>query len=275
MEDSTIYCKDHLVSGEEYRLEKWKHYDILKTEPVPENLSAYYKSEDYISHTDASKSFTDKIYNTVKAYMLQKKVGWILKEKSKGKLLDIGAGTGDFLNAASRYYEVNGVEPSEIARENAKRKNLELHSTLSEISDTYDVISMWHVLEHVPDLDHQIEEFHRLLKDDGILVIAVPNFKSKDAEIYKEHWAAFDVPRHLWHFSKIGIQTLFLENGFQLYNSTGLKFDSFYVSMLSERHRSGKQKLISAFKNGLKSNLTAANTGEYSSMVYFFKKSSN
>ena len=275
MEDSTIYCKDHLVSGEEYRLEKWKHYDILKTEPVPENLSAYYKSEDYISHTDASKSFTDKLYNTVKAYMLQKKVGWILKEKSKGKLLDIGAGTGDFLNAASRYYEVNGVEPSEIARENAKRKNLELHSTLSEISDTYDVISMWHVLEHVPDLDHQIEEFHRLLKDDGILVIAVPNFKSKDAEIYKEHWAAFDVPRHLWHFSKIGIQTLFLENGFQLYNSNGLKFDSFYVSMLSEKNRSGKQKLFSAFKNGLKSNLAAATTGEYSSLVYFFKKSSN
>ena len=275
MEDSTIYCKDHLVSGEEYRLEKWKHYDILKTEPVPENLSAYYKSEDYISHTDASKSFTDKLYNIVKAYMLQKKVGWIIKEKSKGKLLDIGAGTGDFLNAASRYFEVNGVEPSEIARENAKKKDLNLKSNLSEISDTYDVISMWHVLEHVPDLDHQIEEFHRLLKDDGILVIAVPNYKSKDAEIYKEHWAAFDVPRHLWHFSKIGIQTLFLENGFKLYNATGLKFDSFYVSMLSEKHRSGKQKLFSAFNNGLKSNLAAANTGEYSSMVYFFKKSSN
>ncbi|UAB86378.1 class I SAM-dependent methyltransferase [Zunongwangia sp. SCSIO 43204] len=269
-----MYCKDHLVSGEEYRLEKWKHYDILKTQPVPENLSAYYKSEDYISHTDASKSFIDKLYNIVKAYMLQKKVGWILKDKSKGKLLDIGAGTGDFLIAASRYYEVNGIEPSEIARKNAQNKNLELKSSLSEISDTYDVISMWHVLEHVPNLNHQIEEFHRLLKDDGILVIAVPNFKSKDADIYKEHWAAFDVPRHLWHFSKIGIQTLFLENGFKLYNATGLKFDSFYVSMLSEKHRSGKQKLLSAFRNGLKSNLAAANTGEYSSMVYFFKKSS-
>ena len=275
MEDSTIYCKDYLVSGEEYRLEKWKHYDILKTQPVPENLAAYYKSEDYISHTDSSKSFTDKLYNIVKAYMLQKKVGWILKEKSSGKLLDIGAGTGDFLNAASRYFEVNGVEPSEIARANAKKKNLDLKSDLSEISDTYDVISMWHVLEHVPNLNHQIEEFHRLLKDDGILVIAVPNYKSKDAEIYKEHWAAFDVPRHLWHFSKTGIQTLFLENGFQLYNSTGLKFDSYYVSMLSEKHRAGKQNLLAAFKNGLKSNLAAANTGEYSSMVYFFKKSPN
>ena len=272
MEDRIFYCKDYLVSGEEYRLEKWKHYDILKTEPVPNNLSAYYESEDYISHTDASKSFTDKIYNIVKAYMLQKKVGWILKEKSAGKLLDIGSGTGDFLNAASRYFKVDGVEPSEVAREKAEKKNLQLKKELSEISDQYDGITMWHVLEHVPNLDHQIEEFHRLLNDDGILVIAVPNFKSKDAEIYKEHWAAYDVPRHLWHFSKKGIQALFLENGFQLFNSTGLKFDSFYVSMLSEKHRSGQQNLFSAFLNGLKSNLAGANTGEYSSMVYFFKK---
>lgn len=274
MEDSTIYCKDYLVSGEEYHLKKWKHYDILKTEPIPANLSAYYKSEDYISHTDASKSFTDKLYKNVKAYMLQKKVGWILKQKSAGKLLDIGAGTGDFLNAASRYFKVDGVEPNHVARENAQKKNLQLKEELSEISDKYDVITMWHVLEHVPNLEQQFEEFNRLLKNDGILVIAVPNYKSKDAKMYKEYWAAYDVPRHIWHFSKEGIKALFLENGFRLLHSTGLKFDSFYVSMLSEKHKSGKQNLFSAFINGLKSNLAAANTGEYSSMVYFFKKSS-
>ena len=272
MEDPKFYCKDYLVSGETYRLERWKHYDILKTEPVPEILSAYYKSENYISHTDASKSFTEKLYTIVKSYMLQKKVGWILKHKSAGKLLDIGAGTGDFLNAASRYFRIDGVEPSELAREKAQKKNLKLKSELSEISDQYDVITMWHVLEHVPNLEQQFEEFHRLLNDDGILVIAVPNYKSKDAEIYKEYWAAYDVPRHLWHFSKKGIQTLFFENGFQLFNSNGLKFDSFYVSMLSEKYRAARQLLFKAFKNGLKSNWSAARTGEYSSMVYFFKK---
>ena len=133
---------------------------------------------------------------------------------------------------------------------------------------------MWHVLEHVPNLEQQFKEFHRLLNDDGLLVIAVPNYKSKDADIYKEYWAAYDVPRHLWHFSKKGIQTLFFENGFQLFHSKGLKFDSFYVSMLSENHRADKQNLFKAFKNGLKSNLSAAQSGEYSSMVYFFKKTS-
>tara|TARA_B100000686_G_scaffold272467_1_gene289618 strand:- start:191 stop:1018 length:828 start_codon:yes stop_codon:yes gene_type:complete len=274
VEDPTFYCKDYLVSGETYRLERWKHYDILKTEPVPENLSAYYKSESYISHTDASKSFTEKLYNIVKTYMLQKKVGWILKEKSAGKLLDIGAGTGDFLKAASRYFKVEGVEPSKVAREKAQKKHLRLKKKLSEISDKYNIITMWHVLEHVPNLEQQFKEFHRLLNDDGLLVIAVPNYKSKDADIYKEYWAAYDVPRHLWHFSKKGIQTLFFENGFQLFHSKGLKFDSFYVSMLSENHRADKQNLFKAFKNGLKSNLSAARSGEYSSMVYFFKKTS-
>ncbi|WBL22382.1 class I SAM-dependent methyltransferase [Zunongwangia sp. HRR-M8] len=272
MKQPDFYCKDYLVSGEEYHLEKWKHYDILKTSPVPENLSTYYQSEDYISHTDASKSFTDKLYNMVKSYMLQKKVGWIIKQKKEGKLLDIGAGTGDFLNAASRYFEVDGVEPNAIAIKNAALKNLELKNDLVEISDQYDIITMWHVLEHVPNLEHQFKEFNRLLKDDGILVIAVPNFKSKDAEIYKKFWAAYDVPRHLWHFSKSGIQKLFFENGYDLIHSNGLIFDSFYVSLLSEKHKTGKQNLISAFFNGLKSNLSAASTGEYSSMVYFFKK---
>ncbi|WP_417884616.1 class I SAM-dependent methyltransferase [Zunongwangia sp.] len=273
MEQSEFICKDHLVSGEKYRLEKLPNYDILKTSPVPEDLDRYYKSEEYISHTDSAETLTDKIYKSVKTYMLQKKVGWLLKEKAEGSLLDIGAGTGDFLKAASRYYKTEGVEPNKKARAKSLEKGKQLYADTSEIlNQQFSIISMWHVLEHVPDLENQFLEFNRLLEKDGMLVIAVPNYKSKDANVYKEDWAAYDVPRHIWHFSKKGIEQLFSDNGYKLIKTEGLKFDSFYVSLLSEKHKTKKVHLIKAFWNGLSSNISALNTGEYSSMVYFFKK---
>lgn len=270
-----LKCKDHLVSGEEFQLEMRNDFEILETHPKPENLSAYYESEDYISHTDSKKSITDKVYRAVKNYMLLEKLKWISQVSNGNKILDIGAGTGDFLSAAKKKnFEVGGIEPNEQARKLAFQKGIELQKELAYFKDnSFDVITMWHVFEHIPDLEFQLKEMHRLLKPNGLVVIAVPNFKSFDAEYYKEFWAAYDVPRHLWHFSQNGISELFKSYNFEKLQTKPLLFDSFYVSLLSEKHKTGKGNFIKAFNIGLKSNLKAKTTSEYSSLVYFFQKS--
>ena len=270
-----LTCKDHLVSGEEFQLQKRSDFEILETIPKPENLSAYYESENYISHTDSSKTLTDKIYQAVKNFMLLQKLKWINKVAKGNNLLDIGAGTGDFLQTAKRKkWNVEGIEPNAQARKLAAEKGIKLQQELSYFEDSsFDVISMWHVLEHVPNFDFQVKELYRLLKPNGVAVIAVPNFKSFDADYYKEFWAAYDVPRHLWHFSQDGITGLFKRHNFEKLKTKPLVFDSFYVSLLSEKNKTGKSNMIKAFKTGLESNLRAQSTSEYSSLVYFFKKS--
>lgn len=270
-----LKCKDHLVSGEEFRLEMRSDFEILETVPKPKNLSVYYESENYISHTDSKKSITDKLYRGVKNYMLSEKLKWISEIAIGNSILDIGAGTGDFLLAAKRKsYEVSGVEPNPGARKLALEKGIELQEELSYFKkNSFDVISMWHVLEHVPDLEFQVEELYRLLKPNGVAIVAVPNFKSYDAEYYKEFWAAYDVPRHLWHFSQNGISELFKSYKFEKLQTKPLLFDSFYVSLLSEKHKTGDSNFLKALNCGLKSNLKAKSSSEYSSLVYFFLKS--
>ncbi len=207
--------------------------------------------------------------------MLQKKLKWINKKMpSKGMLLDIGGGTGDFLLEAKKDgWKIQGVEPSETARAHANSKGVDLIPNTENLrSNSFDVITMWHVLEHVYDLKAQIIELEHLLKKGGLLVIAVPNFKSYDAEYYKEFWAAYDVPRHLWHFSRRSFKTIFSGTGFTQTDSKPLPFDSFYVSFLSEKYRSGKTKILNPLWVGLKSNIKARSTSEYSSITYFFRK---
>lgn len=273
-----LVCKDHTVSGRFFELRKDEDFDLLATFPRPEKdkLPEYYKSEKYISHTDSKSTFFDKIYHWVKSYMLQKKIGWIENEKvGKGELLDIGAGTGDFLlEAKNRGWKVFGAEPNSSARELATKKGLDLMQDTSEFnSGKFDVITLWHVLEHVPDLEEQITELKRLLKKDGLLVVAVPNFKSYDAQVYGQNWAAYDVPRHLYHFSQTSIKKIFDEFSFKLVSKKALPFDSFYVSLLSEKNMNGKSNPLKSGFTGLLSNLKAKSSGEYSSLVYFLKNS--
>ncbi|MFD2517369.1 class I SAM-dependent methyltransferase [Salinimicrobium flavum] len=273
-----LICKDHTVSGRFFELKKDEDLDLLVTHPRPEieKLPEYYKSENYISHTDSKKTFFDKIYHLIRSYMLRKKLSWIKKaKKEKGNLLDIGAGTGDFLKEAKEQdWKISGVEPNTGAREIAYKKGVHLKADTSSFpSDHFDVITMWHVLEHVPDLDIQIAELDRLLKRDGLLVIAVPNYNSYDAILYKEFWAAYDVPRHLYHFSRHSIRKVFRKFSFKVCSEKGLPFDAFYVSLLSEKNRYGKSHPLKAFFNGLRSNLEARWTKEYSSIAYFIKKS--
>ncbi|RTY97382.1 class I SAM-dependent methyltransferase, partial [Flavobacterium bomense] len=194
-----------------------------------------------------------------------------------GRILDIGAGTGDFLSVAKNAgWETIGVEPSDRAKAIAKSKGVSFVEETSELdSHSFDVISMWHVLEHVPDLDKQIKELKRLLKPTGTLIIAVPNFKSFDAKHYGKFWAAFDVPIHFWHFSKTAIKILFEKEEMILEKVLPMKFDSFYVSLLSEKYKSGKMNFMKAFFTGLQSNWKAKKDFEYSSHIYILKNKRN
>jgi len=272
-EGSSLVFKDHLVTKESFQINSYGN-GILRTEPVPENLEKYYESDKYISHRDSSQSFQDRIYQLVKSYMLSKKAKWIRSEIKQGSILDFGAGTGDFLNRMkSFFWNVEGVEPNEIARDLAILKGLNLKTSFKELDGkSYDVISLWHVLEHLPDFENKLEKFHELLNPGGILIIAVPNYNSYDANYYKEDWAAWDVPRHLWHFSRNGLKNILNEKGFLLMKEKPLKFDSFYVSLLSEQNRSGRSNPLNAILRGAVSNYKAKNTKEYSSIAYFFQK---
>ena len=269
-----LVCKDHLVSGEEFEILPAEN-GILKTHPFPEDLAKYYESEDYISHSDSANGLQDKIYQQVKTYMLSQKAKWIRKYLKQGDILDFGAGTGEFLNKMKSFnWNGEGVEPNTSARKLGISKGLNLKSELSEVEKKrFDVISLWHVLEHLPDLENKIQEFYELLDETGILIIAVPNHNSYDAKFYKENWAAWDVPRHLWHFSRNGLKAKLQNFNLELVEERPLKFDSYYVSLLSEKDSGSSFNPINAFYRGWISNLKAQRSGEYSSIAYFFKKS--
>lgn len=273
-----LKTKDFSISGEEFELLHDKESDMLVTSPQPENLDSYYESEVYISHTDASKSFIDKIYQAIKKFSLGKKENLIANQVGTHKtLLDVGAGTGDFLVTAKKSgWIINGVEPNSDARILAREKGVYLIENIESLKDEkYAVITLWHVLEHLPDLDSQIQKIISHLEDEGSLIIAVPNFKSKDAEYYKEFWAAYDVPRHLWHFSKSAIEKLFSKHKLHIVETRPMIFDAFYVSLLSEKYKSGKSGILvlcKAFIRGLWSNISAWKTKEYSSIIYILKR---
>lgn len=273
--DPFLHTKDYFYSNEDFTLLYDTKLDMLVTEPVPKHLENYYHSEHYISHSDSAVSFIDKIYLLVKRFSLQRKIKLINSlHPEKGALLDIGAGTGDFLiNSKNSNWSVTGIEPNSHARKKAETKGISLYTTTTQIPNKeYDVITLWHVLEHLPDLDKQIETISSLLKDKGTLIIAVPNYKSYDAKYYRHHWAAYDVPRHLWHFSRKSITALFKPYHLDLMKTKPMLFDSFYVALLSEKYKNGKTNYVKAFYHGLLSNLKGLHTKEYSSHIYILKK---
>ena len=275
-----LTVKDHSVSKETFKLYHDKEIDLVYTHPQPseQNLPSYYESEDYISHTDGKRSLFEKVYHFIKSIALKNKLNLINSlQTSKGTLLDIGAGTGEFLSVAKNdSWKCVGVEPNKKAKDIALKKGVAFVENTSDLDDaSIDVITMWHVLEHVPDVEKQIVELKRLLKPEGTILIAVPNFNSFDAKYYGAFWAAYDVPRHLWHFSKTAIQSLFKKEGLQLIKVLPMKFDSFYVSLLSEKYKSGRMNFLKAFFIGLKSNWVGNQKMEYSSHIYVIKNDKN
>lgn len=273
-----LTLSDYSVSQETFDLYHDETLDMLITFPQPslENLGKYYKDENYISHTDSKRSLFEKMYHFMKGIALKNKLDLInLLQPEKGRILDIGAGTGEFLLVAQKNnWQIAGIEPNESAKLMARNKGISFVNQTAELeSSSFDVITMWHVLEHVPDLDKQIKELKRLLKPAGTLIIAVPNFKSFDAKHYGKFWAAYDVPIHFWHFSKKAIKLLFEKQEMKLEKMLPMKFDSFYVSLLSEKYKTGKMNFIKAFCVGLQSNWKAKKSFEYSSLIYILKNS--
>ncbi|SRX52604.1 bifunctional 2-polyprenyl-6-hydroxyphenol methylase/3-demethylubiquinol 3-O-methyltransferase UbiG [Aequorivita sp. CIP111184] len=275
-EKKYLSVKDYLVSEESFDLIYDSELDLLKTFPQPniEALPKYYESQNYISHTDEKRGLFSSMYQLVKKWSLQKKTKLILSQNNGiGSLLDVGAGTGDFLKIAKESgWQVQGMEPNKNAVKLASEKGIELKPSLNDFKGKqFDVITLWHVLEHIPNLEETIIELSKLVKPNGTLIIAVPNFKSFDAKHYGKFWAAFDVPRHLWHFSKESIQKLFSEN-FEIEKIEPMIFDSFYVSLLSEKYKTGNKFSLKAIWFGLISNLKAKTSKEYSSHIYCFRK---
>ena len=271
--------KDYSVSGEEFELKYNQELELLETFPQPseENLASYYNSEDYISHTDSKRNLFEKAYHLVRKYALNQKLKLInsLVFDSKN-LLDVGCGTGDFLYTALQdNWTVSGIEPNLEARNIANNKTNNSVFKIEQLNKfsphSFDVITLWHVFEHLPKLDAHINVFKKLLTQNGKLIIAVPNYKSYDAVHYKTFWAAYDVPRHLWHFSQDSIKNLFNKVDMEILNVHPMKFDAFYVSLLSEKHKNGKLNFFKSFWIGFKSNLKAKRTKEYSSLIYVLK----
>ena len=273
-----LKLKDYFLTQEDFEIFECDNCKLLFTMPRPDKsvIGKYYKSEDYLSHNEHKKGLVPWIYNRVKRVNIRNKYNIACRNLNKPHILDFGCGVGDFLNyAKQKGCEISGCDMSEDARIWASMKLGKSIVTPEEIFElphsTFDVITMWHVLEHIDDLRLQTEQLHRLLKDDGHLVIAVPNYKSFDAEYYKDKWAAYDVPRHLNHFHKESLQNVFA-GSFELEKIYPLKWDAFYISMMSENYIGKGNSFIKGLHTGWKSNRKARKTKEYSSLVYVFHK---
>ncbi len=277
-----LQARDYTVSNKLFSIAECNACSLRFTQDVPDAAAIvpYYKSSNYISHTNTSKGLINRLYQSVRKRTLKQKRNLIEQTTGKrnGNFLDVGSGTGAFVNEMKhRGWQVTGLEPDADARIVAKKLyNIELKemNMFSQLPvNSFDVITLWHVMEHVHDLSAYVQQLKNLLKEEGRLFIAVPNYTSKDAEIYGEYWAAYDVPRHLYHFSPRSVQALMEKHGLRLLQHKPMWFDSFYISMLSSKYKKGNTNLIAAFWNGLRSNLKAIkDVKKCSSVIYIIGK---
>lgn len=281
---SFLSCKDFSVTKETFQLVQCESCCLVITTPQPDEseLEKYYISPNYISHTNKLSNLTDLLYKTSRHLTLRWKYNLIRKHSITSKtpleILDFGCGTGDFLKLCKQYHhKTTGVEPSLVARSAAIRNtNACIVSKITEVAHpSFDVITLWHVLEHVTKLDETMEKLKDKLKNDGTLFIAVPNLKSLDAKKYKDDWAAYDVPRHLWHFTQGPMETLLHKHNLKLISIIPMLLDAYYVSLLSEQYKNGKNFLSNfsrALVQGWMSNREAKKTKAYSSLIYIASK---
>lgn len=275
-------CKDHSISKEIFRLWQCKTCTHRFTFPVPAEaeIGRYYDAEHYISHSDTSEGIISKLYKTARKFTLSEKRRFVQRQTglASGKLLEVGTGTGAFLNEMETSgWQTTGLEPDFNARQKAmKLYKLPVHepSQLFELSaKSFDAITLWHVLEHVYDLPGYLRQFGKLLNSSGLLFIAVPNYTSHDAEHYKAFWAAYDVPRHLHHFSPASMQSLANQFGFVIVKRKAMWLDAYYIALLSEQYRHGRNRFLPAFYHGTVSVLHAIfNRARCSSVIYVLKK---
>lgn len=276
---NVLDTRDHSVTQENFKIVSCRSCNLHRTYPIPNenDIGLYYASSNYISHHDHSTNAVDYIYLKIRTLALKWKVKLIRRRTDGDRLLDYGCGTGEFLKYCSSVgYITTGFEPTEIARTIASVKNsVKIIAHPKAISGTFDVITLWHVLEHVHQLNEAIARLSNLLASSGTLFIAVPNHAAWDAQHYKEYWAAYDTPRHLWHFDKTSMNELLKKHALKITEVIPMKLDSYYVSLLSERYRSNyKSNILAMIKGafyGFRSNLKASSSGEYSSLIYVVK----
>ncbi len=275
-------AKDYTVSKENFSIWHCQSCTLRFTQDVPaqHNIGPYYKSDSYISHSDTKKGFINTLYHAVRKRTLLQKKNLVVTQTGieKGKILDIGCGTGAFLHTMQNAgWQITGLEPDDTARKKAQELyNLQPASpeklfALEPLS--FNAITMWHVLEHVHELHDYIKQLEKLIVPAGKIIIAVPNYTSNDATVYKEYWAAYDVPRHLYHFSPAAMRQLLEQYNLTVKKIKPMWFDSFYVCMLSEQYKNGKGNIIKAFWNGFVSNCKAiVNKERCSSLIYIIEK---
>lgn len=273
-----LWLKDEFLTKEDFHICECLNCGLLYTMPRPskEKIGAYYKSDEYYSHQENKKGFVPRLYEAIKKINLKHKFRLASRDLPVGKLLDIGCGVGDFLHVAeNRGWQCTGVEPSEEAREIARQRikgDLLYSEDLEQLPDqSFDLITMWHVLEHVDDLKWQVAQLQRLIKPEGRIVIAVPNYRSYDGRFYNAYWAAYDVPRHLNHFNKTVITKIFKTSGLSLVCMDKLVWDAYYISFMSEQYKHHFMPLVRGVFRGLVSNAKARRSGEWSSLVYVFR----
>lgn len=264
---------DYTTTREVFTIQKCNHCSLLITNPRPDknSIGKYYQSDQYISHTGGQQTLIDAVYRSVRSITLKSKLALINKYQSKFNLLDYGCGTGDFLaTCKDAGWTVTGVEPSDEARIKI-RKDLQVVDSLANVTTQVNAITMWHVLEHVHEINETLARLRSLLTNNGTVFIAVPNHESYDAKFYKNYWAGYDVPRHLWHFNQENIKRLLGKHNLKLKAIVPMKFDSYYVSLLSEGYkhpgRNSLSKSASAFTRGLVSNMKAGKDN-HSSLIY-------
>jgi SAM-dependent methyltransferase len=277
-----LNVKDHSISGEEFTICICDNCGLKFTNPRPssDNIARYYESEDYISHSNKKSGLIPVLYQKVRNITLKQKLKLLRSFQPKaGRILDYGCGTGEFLNTMrSAGWECIGLEPGDKAA-NAARNNYGLEikdpASLRDLPDaSFDVITLWHVLEHVHDLDNTLSLIVDKLKSSGTIFIAVPNASSWDAEHYGDHWAAYDVPRHLYHFHSGSIGKLFANHGLNLQKVLPMKWDAFYVSMLSEKYLGNNLTTVRGLVSGINGNLHGSgDLNRYSSLIFIGEKS--
>lgn len=278
----TITCTDHYASGESFKLFRCEGCGFIFTQDAPTEarIGRYYETPDYISHSDTHQGLMNRVYHVVRRYMLSRKATLVKRTAgmARGTLLDIGTGTGYFGNAMQeRGWQVKAIEKNAGARAFALTHfdlKVDAEEALEQYPDaSFDVITLWHVMEHLEHLNATWKRLAALLKDDGVLIVAVPNAVSYDAQKYKEWWAAYDVPRHLWHFSPSTMQQFGVKYGFKLAEQHPMPFDAFYVSMLTEKYKGRRCSFLRGWWTGMAAWFSSlAKKERSSSMIYVFRK---
>ena len=277
---------DYKITQETFSLQKCTHCTLIYTvdPPLGDNIGRYYESDDYLEHSNRKNDLFSRMYGWGRDLMFGYKYGILKKLGSEKKILDIGAGSGYFLNfMRGKGYSVTGIEMSERARNHAKEvHNLDIHPDEmfhnKAFKEKFDIISLWHVMEHLYDLNQVVKRFDELLNPNGHLVIALPNYNALEVEIYKKYWNGWDVPRHLWHFSPQSLKHLMNNHGFEIERMKMMPLDPLFNTLLTNKYRQGNavMNVLRMCTVGVMSLISGLfNVEKASSIIYVIKRKKN